>query len=196
MVFMTLIWGVWDQVKCVGVGFMGGWSRRPLFPTTRLHLRGYPFWFLATAFATGPRFEQRLEFLFPTKDARPDTPVIVFSTEYNCHLMNAGLSRAIFLYRDWLPRHFDTVKLINAWRVGQKLGRQLIAFNTDSADTGFTAGSENLPDVSHTDTAGTAGTTGTSTLDVIAEAGSDSQDSTAETLPTPRQNSPSHSDES
>ena len=162
----------------------------------RLHLRGYPFWFLATAFATGPRFEQRLEFLFPTKGAQPDTPVIVFSTEYNRHLMNAGLSRAIFLYRDWLPRHFDTVKLINAWRVGRKLGRQLIAFNTDSADTGFAAGSEDLPDVSHTDTAGTAGTgttgtTGTGTLDVIAAAGSDSQDSTADR----QTNSPSHSDE-
>eukprot|EP01050_Picozoa_sp_SAG11_P006627 SAG11_NODE_521_length_8777_cov_17.940770_8_plen_165_part_00 len=85
-----------------------------------------------------------------------------------------------FLYRDWLPRHFDTVKLINAWRVGRKLGRQLIAFNTDSADTGFAAGSEDLPDVSHTDIAGTAigpgtgttGTTSTGTLDVIAATGS------------------------
>ena len=43
-------------------------------------------------------------------------------------LLNSRLSRAIFLYRDYLPAHFAGVEFINAWRAGRKLGGQLISF--------------------------------------------------------------------
>ena len=97
----------------------------------------------------------------------------------------------LFSHRSWLPRHFDEVKLINAWRVGRKLGRQLISYNLGTAD-GLTAENQDTPnDVSHT-----AGDTGTSTtvpgtlLDTAA-AGSSAELHE----PTPRHDSPSHSDE-
>eukprot|EP01051_Picozoa_sp_SAG22_P004635 SAG22_NODE_254_length_13588_cov_10.695678_3_plen_443_part_00 len=41
---------------------------------------------------------------------------------------NNRLSRAIVLYRDYLPAHFAGVEFINAWRAGRKLGGQLISF--------------------------------------------------------------------
>ena len=81
--------------------------------------------------------------------------------------------------------------MINAWRVGRKLGRQLISYNLGTAD-GLTADNQDTPnDVSHTD-----GDTGTSTtvpgtlLDTAAAGSSADQH-----VPTPRRNSPSHSDE-
>ena len=94
----------------------------------RLHLRGFPFWFLAKAFATGPRYEQRSDFLKPPAANTATTPSIVFSTVFNRHLQQCSLPKAIFLHQTWLPSHFDEVTFINAWRVGRKLGGQLIAF--------------------------------------------------------------------
>jgi hypothetical protein len=95
----------------------------------RLHLRGFPFSFLAKAFASGPRYEQRNDFLTCSPAPRAaSSPAIVFSTVYNRHLQNCSLSQAIFSLRDILPAHFSEVQFINAWKVGRKLGGQLIAY--------------------------------------------------------------------
>jgi hypothetical protein len=94
----------------------------------RLHLRGYPFWFLAKAFASAPRYETRDQ-LLALKPKAEDSPVIVFSTSYSSALLKSGLSRAIFSNEKYLVhRKWKNVKFINAWRAGRKLGGSLIAF--------------------------------------------------------------------
>ena len=94
----------------------------------RLHLRGFPFWFLTKAFATAPRYETRDQ-LLALKPKTDDNPVIVFSTTYSNALLKSGLSRAIFSNQKYLVhRKWDNVKFINAWRAGRKLGGSLIAY--------------------------------------------------------------------
>ena len=94
----------------------------------RLHLRGFPFWFLAKAFASAPRYETRDQ-LLALKPKADDSPVIVFSTSYSNVLLQSGLSRAIFSNEKYLVhRKWKNVKFINAWRAGRKLGASLIAF--------------------------------------------------------------------
>jgi hypothetical protein len=91
-------------------------------------LRGFPFWFLAKAFASAPRYETRDQ-LLALKPKAEDSPVIVFSTSYSSALLKSGLSRAIFSNEKYLVhRKWKNVKFINAWRAGRKLGGSLIAF--------------------------------------------------------------------
>eukprot|EP01050_Picozoa_sp_SAG11_P011667 SAG11_NODE_1252_length_5386_cov_29.101759_5_plen_150_part_00 len=72
-----------------------------------------------------------------------------------------------FLHRDLLPAHFDTVRLINAWKAGRKLGSKLISYaypkplpndTTDSTAEMVDASTENtgMPDTGTPGT-GTAG---------------------------------------
>ena len=91
--------------------------------------------------------------------------MIVLSTTYSSRLLNCGLSRAIFSRRHFLPEHFNDVQLINAWRVGRKLGAALVTFrypkpppSSDSATTGA-ADTDTAP----ADPTGTADTAGTGT---------------------------------
>ena len=95
----------------------------------RLHLRGFPFWFLAKAFASAPRYETRDQ-LLALKPKADDSHVVVFSTSYSNVLLQSGLSRAIFSNEKYLVhRKWNDVKFINAWRAGPKLGGSLIAYN-------------------------------------------------------------------
>ena len=94
----------------------------------RLHLRGFPFWFLAMAFASAPWYEQRSDLLAIKQKSDADMPAIVFATTYSRQLLNSGLSRAIFSHRHYLGKRWNSVKFITAWEAGQKLGNSLIAF--------------------------------------------------------------------
>ena len=95
----------------------------------RLHLRGFPFWFLAKAFASAPRFEQRSDLLAIKQKSTDDVPSIVFATTFSRKLLNSGLSRAIFSHQHMLGSKWKSVKFLTAWKAGPKLGRSLIAFN-------------------------------------------------------------------
>ena len=97
----------------------------------RLSMRGYTEKFLADAFASAPRYDNRADYLAPRAASRAggDSPVIVFSTTYSTRLQNSKLSRAIFLHRDWLPRHFADVEFLTAWKVGRKIGGRLVSFS-------------------------------------------------------------------
>jgi hypothetical protein len=97
----------------------------------RLHLRGFPFWFLAKAFASAPRYEQRSDLLALKPSSNNDMPAIVFATTFSRQLLNSGLSRAIFKNQHMLGSHrvdWQAVKFMTAWRAGFKLGKSIIAF--------------------------------------------------------------------
>jgi hypothetical protein len=95
----------------------------------RLNLRGFPFWFLAQAFATAPRYEQRSQLLaIKPQTTDDDVPAIVFATTYSRKLLNSGLSRAIFSHQHMLGPKWKNVKFLTAWKAGFKLGKSLIAF--------------------------------------------------------------------
>eukprot|EP01052_Picozoa_sp_SAG31_P027008 SAG31_NODE_2491_length_5612_cov_23.752766_5_plen_260_part_00 len=95
----------------------------------RLSLRGFAEKSLATAFKTAPRYESRQLALTARQTEQPGTsPVIVFSTTYSSSLQNSSLSRAIFLHRDYLPKHFDDIEMLTAWKVSKKIGGHLICF--------------------------------------------------------------------
>ena len=97
----------------------------------RLHLRGFPFCFLAKAFASAPRYEQRSDLLAPKQKSDNDMPALVFATTYSRQLLNSGLSRAIFSHQHLLGSRrvsWNSVKFMTAWRAGFKLGKSLIAF--------------------------------------------------------------------
>ena len=110
----------------------------------RLHLRGFPFWFLAKAFASAPRFEQRSDLLAIKQKSTDDVPSIVFATTYSRKLLNSGLSRAIFSDQQMLGSKWKSVNFLTAWKAGPKLGRSLIAFNfskpAKKPDSVFSAG--------------------------------------------------------
>ena len=94
----------------------------------RLHLRGFPFWFLAKAFASAPRYEQRSDLLAVRQKSTDDVPSIVFATIFSRTLLNSGLSRAIFSHQHMLGSKWKLVKFLTTWKAGQKLGRSLIDF--------------------------------------------------------------------
>ena len=93
----------------------------------RLRLRGFLAKFLAEAFKSAPKYNNRLTLVAP-RGPKNESPVIVFSTVFSRMKHEAKLSRANFLNRHMLPSRFDAVKFIIAWKAGQKLGGQLIAF--------------------------------------------------------------------
>jgi hypothetical protein len=93
----------------------------------RLRLRGFPAKFLADAFKSAPTYNSRSKLLAPP-GPKNESPVIVFSTVFSHMKQEARLSRAIFLNRHMLPSRFDAVKFITAWKAGQKIGGQLIAY--------------------------------------------------------------------
>ena len=93
----------------------------------RLRLRGFPAKLLAEAFKSAPKYNNRLTLLAP-RGPKNESPVIVFSTVFSHMKQEARLSRAIFLNRHMLPSRFDAVKFITAWKAGQKIGGQLIAY--------------------------------------------------------------------
>jgi hypothetical protein len=62
----------------------------------KLHFRGFPFWFIAKAFASAPRYKQRSDILAVRQKSTDDVPSIVFATIFSRTLLNSGLSRAIF----------------------------------------------------------------------------------------------------
>jgi hypothetical protein len=95
----------------------------------RLNLRGFPFWFLAQAFTTAPRHEQRSQ-LLATKPqtTEDDMPTIVFATTYSRKLLNSCLSHAIFSHQHMLGPKWKNVKFLTAWKAGFKLGKSLFAF--------------------------------------------------------------------
>ena len=97
----------------------------------RLHLRGFPFWFLAKAFASAPRYEQRSDLLALKPSSNNDMPTIVLATTFSRQLLNSGLSRAIFKNQHMLGSQrvdWRAVKFMSAWRAGFKLGKSIIAF--------------------------------------------------------------------
>ena len=97
----------------------------------RLHLRGFPFWFLAKAFASAPRYEQRSGLLALKLSSNNDMPAIVFATTFSRQLLNSGLSRAIFKNQHMLGSQrvdWQSVKFMTTWRARFKLGKSLIAF--------------------------------------------------------------------
>ena len=98
-----------------------------VFFRQRLRLRGFPAKFLAEAFKSAPKYNNRLTLVAP-RGPKNESPVIVFSTVFSRMKHEAKLSRANFLNRHMLPSRFDAVKFIIAWKAGQKLGGQLIAF--------------------------------------------------------------------
>eukprot|EP01050_Picozoa_sp_SAG11_P017386 SAG11_NODE_2504_length_3274_cov_5.227888_1_plen_435_part_00 len=69
----------------------------------------------------------------PTSSSLNNAPVLAFSTVYSHQRFRAGLARALFLRRHMLPRLFDGVRFITAWRAAPKIGRRLIAYKFSSA---------------------------------------------------------------
>ena len=77
----------------------------------RLRLRGFLAKFLAEAFKSAPKYNNRLTLVAP-RGPKNESPVIVFSTVFSRMKHEAKLSRAIFLNRHMLPSRFDAVKFI------------------------------------------------------------------------------------
>jgi hypothetical protein len=89
----------------------------------------HPFWFLAQAFATAPRCEQRSQLLaIKRQTTDDDVPAIVFATTHSRKLLISELSREIFSNQHMLGPKWKNVNFLTAWGAEFKLGKSLTAF--------------------------------------------------------------------
>ena len=109
----------------------------------RLRARGFSSALLAEAFSKAPSYDIRDSLL--TKALAPrsvqinDLPVKIFSPIFSRSKVAAGLPRAIFFGQNLLSscQDFPEVRLVNAWRVSNKIGGRLLTYRFPAKEDGF-----------------------------------------------------------